>query len=61
MQTNVASTTSTVMQPLKVAQAEPVDSADLILTAQISVTFSEICLVICLEAAEEAVVPVRDL
>ena len=49
------------MQPLKVAQAEPVDSADLILTAQISVTFSEICLVICLEAAEEAVVPVRDL
>ena len=35
--------------------------AVLILTAQISVTFSEICLVICLEAAEEAVVPVRDL
>ena len=26
-----------------------------------AVTFSEICLVICLEAAEEAVVPVRDL
>ena len=55
---NVVNMTSLDMPPLKEVPAEPGDSEDSILIAQISAIFSAIYLVIYLAEAEEEAVPI---